>query len=162
MIRFHLAFPVHDLDAAERFYVEGLGCTRGRRSEGSLILNFFGHQIVAHRVDAPPAPPRSIYPRHFGLVFDEAAAYERLVERIQARGIPFYRGPGRRFVGQPMEHRHFFLEDPSHNLLEFKYYERFEAVFGMADDPRVGDASDAQGSASGPAARTHSNGARPR
>lgn len=29
---FHLAFPVHDLDAARRFYGELLGCPEGRSS----------------------------------------------------------------------------------------------------------------------------------
>ncbi len=142
---FHLAFPVHDLKAAEAFYVGGLGCTRGRRSEHSLILDFFGHQIVAHQVADLPPPQAGIYPRHFGLVFEDAADYEALVRRVSERGLRFYRGPGRRYVGQPMEHRHFFLADPSHNLLEFKYYENREAVFGMADDPRVGDQYDRQG-----------------
>ena len=28
---FHLAFPVHDLDAAKRFYVDGLGLCAGAR-----------------------------------------------------------------------------------------------------------------------------------
>ena len=29
---FHLAFPVHDLKAAKRFYMDGLGCVLGRES----------------------------------------------------------------------------------------------------------------------------------
>lgn len=142
---FHLAFPVHDLQAAERFYVGGLGCTRGRRSAHSLILNFFGHQIVAHQISDLGPPQEGVYPRHFGLVFETAQDYEAFLRRISERGLPFHRGPGRRFVGQPMEHRHFFLADPSHNLLEFKYYENAEAIFGMASDPRVGDPSDTGG-----------------
>ena len=45
---FHLAFPVHDLDAARTFYGELLGCPEGRSSENWIDFNFFGHQIVAH------------------------------------------------------------------------------------------------------------------
>ena len=47
---FHLAFPVDDLEAAKKFYVEVLGCSTGREKEESCVLNFYGHQIVAHLV----------------------------------------------------------------------------------------------------------------
>ncbi|MEL7231349.1 MAG: VOC family protein [Pseudomonadota bacterium] len=45
---FHLAFPVHDLAAARRFYGDLLGCPEGRSSEHWVDFDFFGHQIVAH------------------------------------------------------------------------------------------------------------------
>ena len=51
---FHLAFPVDDLPAARRFYTEVLGCTTGREKEESCVFNFYGHQIVAHRVPKMP------------------------------------------------------------------------------------------------------------
>ena len=50
--RFHLAFPVTDLAAARRFYGEFLGCAEGRSSDDWVDFDFFGHQIVAHKVDA--------------------------------------------------------------------------------------------------------------
>src|SRR5438105_1023984 len=50
--RFHLAFPVTDLAQARRFYGELLGCPEGRSSEDWVDFDFFGHQIVAHQVDA--------------------------------------------------------------------------------------------------------------
>ena len=49
---FHLAFPVHDLAAARRFYGDFLGCAEGRSSDDWVDFDFFGHQIVAHRVSA--------------------------------------------------------------------------------------------------------------
>ena len=45
---FHLAFPVHDLGAARRFYGDLLGCPEGRSSDEWVDFNFYGHQIVAH------------------------------------------------------------------------------------------------------------------
>ena len=45
---FHLAFPVHDLDAARHFYGEVLGCAEGRSADRWIDFDFFGHQIVAH------------------------------------------------------------------------------------------------------------------
>ena len=29
-VLFHLAFPIHNIAAAKRFYVDGLGCTLGQ------------------------------------------------------------------------------------------------------------------------------------
>ena len=45
---FHLAFPVSNIPDTKRFYVDGLGCHPGRESPSALILNFQGHQLVAH------------------------------------------------------------------------------------------------------------------
>ena len=45
---FHLAFPVHDLAEARRFYGGLLGCAEGRSSETWVDFNFYGHQLVAH------------------------------------------------------------------------------------------------------------------
>src|SRR5471032_2251627 len=45
---FHLAFPVHSLEAARSFYGDLLGCPEGRSSPEWVDFNFYGHQIVAH------------------------------------------------------------------------------------------------------------------
>ena len=46
--RFHMAFPVIDLESTRKFYSEVLGCTLGRESNKWIDFNLFGHQIVAH------------------------------------------------------------------------------------------------------------------
>jgi hypothetical protein len=51
----------------------------------------------------------------------------------------FYQEPRLRFSGQLTEHRTFFLEDPFHNLLEFKFYRHYEAIFGGKEVAEVGD-----------------------
>jgi catechol 2,3-dioxygenase-like lactoylglutathione lyase family enzyme len=45
---FHLAIPVHDLDAAQHFYVTLLGCKLARRYPDRITLDFFGDQLVCH------------------------------------------------------------------------------------------------------------------
>ncbi|MDB9516057.1 glyoxalase, partial [Roseofilum reptotaenium CS-1145] len=50
---FSLAFPVQNLEETKAFYVEGLGCQMGRESRHALILNLYGHQLVAHVTDEP-------------------------------------------------------------------------------------------------------------
>jgi extradiol dioxygenase family protein len=138
-VLFHLAFPVADIPTAKDFYVEGLGCAPGRETATSLILNLYGHQLVAHTA-ADLAPQKGIYPRHFGLVFLVEAQWETLLHRARERGLSFYQGEKRRFPGTALEHRTFFLQDPFYNLLEFKYYCHPTAIFGETEQALVGDA----------------------
>jgi uncharacterized protein len=136
---FHLAFPVADIPAAKDFYVAGLGCEPGRETANSLILNLYGHQLVAH-TSPDLTPQKGIYPRHFGLVFLSEADWETLLHRAQDHQLTFYQGEKRRFPGTPLEHRTFFLQDPFYNLLEFKFYCHPSAIFGEVDQGLVGDA----------------------
>lgn len=139
---FHLAFPVSDLALTKQFYVQGLGCHPGRESPNSLILELAGHQIVAHLSRSPLTPQGGIYPRHFGLVFTEEADWVALLERAQQHHLHFYQPARLRFPDSQLEHRTFFLEDPFHNLLEFKFYRHPEAIFGAQDLALVGDAAE--------------------
>lgn len=137
---FHLAFPVHDIEAAKRFYVEGLGCVLGRESPRAMTLGLAGHQLVAHLAEGRP-DQKGIYPRHFGLIFTQEDAWQALADRARSQGLKFYQQPRVRFPGQRIEHRTFFLEDPSGNLLEFKHYSHASAIFGERDTAEVGDRS---------------------
>ncbi|MBD1909610.1 MULTISPECIES: VOC family protein [unclassified Leptolyngbya] len=136
---FHLAFPINNIAKAKQFYVLGLGCQVGRENSHSIILNLRGHQIVGHMTKDPLTPQRGIYPRHFGLIFTVEEDWEALLERSQQQNLTFYETSKERFVGSPLEHRTFFLEDPFHNLLEFKFYRYPAAIFGEAEFAQVGD-----------------------
>lgn len=136
---FHLAFPVHDLEEAKRFYVDGLGCTLGRRSEHAMVMELNRHQIVAQLTTEPLTRQKGIYPRHFGLVFTDEKEWQAVAERARTHGLKFYQQPRRRFPGTRLEHQTFFLEDPSHNLLEFKHYTHETAILGEHDAPVIGD-----------------------
>jgi extradiol dioxygenase family protein len=120
---FHLAIPVYDLDAAQDFYVGLLGCKLARRYPDRITLDFFGDQLVCHLTSgAAPAAPESLYPRHFGVTFREAADFEALHACAITRKIPFYQDVSTRFEALVEEHRTFVLLDPAGNLLEFKHY----------------------------------------
>jgi uncharacterized protein len=136
---FHLAFPVRDLEAAKRFYVDGLGCSLGRQSDCAMTLQLGGHQIVAQLSEQPLERQKGIYPRHFGLIFTSEQDWQSVADRAKARGLMFYQQPRLRYAGTRIEHRTFFLEDPSHNLLEFKYYTHESAIFGEHQYMEVGD-----------------------
>ena len=109
---FHLAFPITDIAQAKAYYIDGLGCIPGRENRHALILNLYGHQLVAHTTKEPLTPPRGIYPRHFGLIFTVENDWEELLKKAQTRQLLFYEEAKDRFVGTPLEHRAFFLEDP--------------------------------------------------
>jgi len=125
---FHLAFPVHDLDAARGFYVGRLGCGEGRRSDSWIDFDLYGHQIVAHldagrkaaevsnAVDGHDVPVP-----HFGVVLGWED-WHALAARLEATGTDFGIAPHIRFVGQPGEQATMFFRDPSGNALEFKAF----------------------------------------
>jgi extradiol dioxygenase family protein len=136
---FHLAFPVSNITQAKAYYVDGLGCLPGRENPHALILNLYGHQLVAHVTKEPLTPQRGIYPRHFGLVFTSEHDWQDLLERAQQHQLLFREEPKNRFVGLPLEHHTFFLEDPFYNLMEFKYYRHPEAIFGSSEYSQIGD-----------------------
>jgi extradiol dioxygenase family protein len=123
---FHLAFPVHDLDAARGFYSGLLGCPEGRSSDRWIDFDFFGHQIVAHldpamrpRPHHNPVDGHDVPVPHFGAVL-QMAQWEKLAETLQSAGTAFVIEPTVRFRGAPGEQATMFFLDPSGNALELK------------------------------------------
>jgi extradiol dioxygenase family protein len=138
---FHLAFPVTDLEAARRFYVDLLGCRVGRSAERWIDFDFHGHQISAHLVDASlaraetnPVDGDDVPVRHFGAIL-EWNAWHALAETLRARGAKFLIEPHLRFRGQIGEQATMFLLDPSGNALEFKSFQDTSRVFATGSGP---------------------------
>ncbi|MGQ3889432.1 VOC family protein [Legionella sp. CNM-1927-20] len=136
---FHLAFPVHDFNLAKFFYHEQLGFAIGRESEHALIFQFANHQIVAHLIDEPLPLQTGIYPRHFGLIFLKEKEFIEFYDQLINKQISFEITLKTRFLGTKIEHQTFFLKDPSNNLLEFKHYKFYSAIFNEKDFKKVGD-----------------------
>ncbi|MCL4760983.1 MAG: VOC family protein [Burkholderiales bacterium] len=133
--RFHLAFPVTDLDEARRFYGGFLGCGEGRSAADWVDFDFFGHQIVAHKVDRAQMTDatslvdgQDVPVRHFGVVLD-LPAWHALAERFRAAGVRFVIAPYVRFQGQPGEQATMFFLDPFGNALEFKAFGDMDRLF---------------------------------
>jgi len=125
---FHLAIPVDDLEAAQRFYVGLLGCRTGRSAEHWIDFDLHGHQITAHRVDSGmraehsnPVDSEQVPVPHFGVVLP-MDAWQALAERLQAAGADFIIPPSVRFRGEVGEQATLFLRDPAGNALEFKAF----------------------------------------
>jgi extradiol dioxygenase family protein len=133
--RFHLAFPVRDLDEARAFYGDLLGCPEGRSSPEWVDFDFFGHQIVAHlspEAEAPsatnPVDGEEVPVRHFGAILTPEA-WQALAERLKGAGTRFIIEPQVRFKGEPGEQSTLFFLDPSGNALEFKAFADDAMVF---------------------------------
>ena len=133
--RFHLAFPVTDLDAARRFYGEFLGCAEGRSSPEWVDFDFHGHQIVAHKVAAAGMADatslvdgQQVPVRHFGVILD-MPAWDALAARLAGAGVRFIVEPYVRFKGLPGEQATMFFLDPFGNALEFKAFADPEQLF---------------------------------
>lgn len=132
---FHIAFPVHNLDDARKFYGEILQCPEGRSSDQWIDFNLYGHQIVAHlqtdtngtnahnAVDGHDVPIP-----HFGVILplDE---WKQLAERVRAASVKFVIEPYIRFEGQTGEQATMFFLDPSGNALEFKAFADTNQIF---------------------------------
>ena len=138
--RFHLAFPVHDLEAARDFYAATLGCAVGRESERWIDFDFHGHQITAHLVEdaaedaVNPVDGDRVPARHFGLIL-ERRDWDALARKLAQAGADFLIEPRVRFKGRPGEQATMFVRDPSGNALEFKSFADESAIF--ARDPGV-------------------------
>ena len=133
--RFHLAFPVTDLDRARAFYGEFLGCAEGRSSDEWVDFDFYGHQIVAHKVGTAGMHDgtnlvdcQNVPVRHFGVILD-LEQWETLAARLKDAGTKFIVEPYVRFKGMPGEQATMFFLDPFGNALEFKAFGDINLLF---------------------------------
>lgn len=132
---FHIAFPVDDLPAARHFYGTVLGCPEGRSAADWIDFDLFGHQVVAHRIDAPrasaghnPVDGHAVPVPHFGVVL-RPAQWRALADRLKAHDIAFVIEPHTRFAGQAGEQSTMFFLDPAGNALEFKAFADMGRLF---------------------------------
>ncbi len=133
---FHLAFPVHDIDAARRFWGGVMGCPEGRSADTWVDFDFYGHQIVTHLIpqkgesDAGgnPVDGHRVPVPHFGVVL-EMKDWQALADRLVAAGTKFDIEPYVRFKGEPGEQATMFFRDPSGNAIEMKAFGDLAQLF---------------------------------
>jgi len=131
---FHLAFPVTSLEATRVFFVDLFDCKIGRTDARWMDLDFFGHQITAHLVEAGegastnPVDGDDVPASHFGVIlpWDQ---WHQLRDRLIAKDIAFLLAPKIRFEGQVGEQATMFVRDPSGNALELKSFKDPSRVF---------------------------------
>ena len=131
---FHLAIPVSDLDTANDFYINVLGCSKGRSSTKWMDFNFYGHQLVCHEVkelinkNSNDVDGNNIPVPHFGIILDWDQ-FHKLSANLQLKNINFIIEPTIRFKGKVGEQAIMFLHDRSGNAIEFKSFKNEEDIF---------------------------------
>lgn len=132
---FHLALPVPNLDHINAFYIELLGCTKGRSDTTWVDLNLFGHQVVFHKVpnikltpSYNPVDKHQVPVPHFGVVL-KPKEWNALAERLKKANLSFIIEPYTRFKGEPGEQSTLFFADPVGYHLEFKAFADDSMIF---------------------------------
>lgn len=134
--RFHLAYHIHDLTEARRFYGDVLGCVEGRSTESWVDFDFFGHQISLHlgtpfeTTNTGKVGDHMVPMPHLGLVMRQDD-WRALADRLMAAGLDFVIAPVTRFAGEPGEQSTMFFRDPSGNPIEIKGFADWDGVFAV-------------------------------
>lgn len=119
---FHLAVPTNSIESSIDFYHKKLSCEMGRKYEEYVVFNFYGHQLVCHLDEKHQIEKPTMYPRHYGLIFETLEKFDQAYQDCVKSELQFFRERFERFKGKAGWHESFFVTDPSNNLLEFKYY----------------------------------------
>ena len=133
---FHIAIPVHNLDACRTFYRDILQCEEGRSTENWVDFNFFGHQLVIHQKEdyqptkaiTNPVDGYDVPVPHFGVVLTWED-FEDFSKKLIAKKTKFEIAPCIRFEGKVGEQATMFFKDPENNALEFKAFKDIGQLF---------------------------------
>lgn len=132
---FHLAIPVHNLEACRTFYRETLNCQEGRHSDHWVDFNFYGHQLVIHykpkeenQLHTNAVDGKAVPVPHFGVVLPWDT-FQELSAHLKQVGVNFIIEPYVRFEGQAGEQATMFFLDPSGNAIEFKAFKDLNQLF---------------------------------
>tara|TARA_E500000178_G_scaffold269573_1_gene267441 strand:+ start:102 stop:494 length:393 start_codon:yes stop_codon:yes gene_type:complete len=126
---FHLALPAGNLQKAEKFYTEILGCKTGNREKNKWVdIDFWGNELTLHQTTMKLPRERhdvdmgNVPVPHFG-VHLKKEIFNRIKKNLEANNINFIDKPYTRFKGTKFEQNTFFIEDPNGNVLELKTFE---------------------------------------
>lgn len=132
---FHVAIPVHNLEACRTFYRDVLNCEEGRSSEHWIDFNFFGHQLVIHykpksdkAIHTNSVDGKSVPVPHYGVVL-EWEVFQEFSAHLKSKNIEFIIEPYTRFKGEVGEQATMFFYDPAGNALEFKAFKDMSQLF---------------------------------
>ena len=125
---FHLALPAGDIETAEKFYTEVLGCKTGNREKGKLVdIDFWGNELTLHQTKMKLPRERhdvdmgNVPVPHFG-VHLKKEVFEKIKLNLETKKISYIDKPYTRFKGTEFEQNTFFIEDPNGNVLELKTF----------------------------------------
>ena len=121
----HTIVHSRDMHAAARFFAEIFDRPPPTRFGPFLVVQV-DNEVSLDFLDADGGPA----PQHYAFLVSEAQ-FDRIFERLQARGIAYWADPGKREKSAINRHfggRGLYFEDPSAHLLEIitRPYGRWE------------------------------------
>ena len=117
---FHLSFVVPNLRLSEEFYVNFLGCKKGRDTGQWIDIIFFGHQLTLHQeTELIKSQPID----HFGIIL-EKAEWLSIAQIVKTEKMPFILSPTEQTNDDASESGKFIIKDPASNLIEFKFHQK--------------------------------------
>jgi uncharacterized protein len=132
---FHLAFPVKNIDASKKFYIDHLGCKITKSTERWLNIDFFGHQLsIYHYPHLVPdrktimLEGHQVPLHHFGVILKKKE-WNDLSRKLKRAKVKFLIDPKVRHEGQLCEQRVMFMKDPGGHGIEFKCYTNPKHIF---------------------------------
>jgi len=111
----HTIVSVRDRRESANFLAEILGLAEPTPCGRFLVVQVDNDVSLDFADDDGP-----VHPRHYAFLVDEAD-FDRILGRIQARGLPYWADPGQRRAGEINTNdggRGVYWEDPSGHLLE--------------------------------------------
>jgi len=111
----HTIVSVRDRRESANFLAEILGLAEPTPFGRFLVVQVDNDVSLGFADDDGP-----VHPRHYAFLVDEAD-FDRILGRIQARGLPYWADPGQRRAGEINTNdggRGVYWEDPSGHLLE--------------------------------------------
>jgi len=111
----HTIVSVRDRHESANFLAEILGLAEPTPFGRFLVVQVDNDVSLDFADDDGP-----VHPRHYAFLVDEAD-FDRILGRIQARGLPYWADPGQRRAGEINTNdggRGVYWEDPSGHLLE--------------------------------------------
>jgi len=117
---FHLSFVVPNLRLTEKFYVDFLGCKKGRDTGEWVDIIFFGHQLTLHQ-ETEKMVSQAI--DHFGVILDKAE-WLSIVKKVENENMSFVLPPSTKTNEDNSESGKFIINDPAKNRIEFKFYQK--------------------------------------
>lgn len=113
----HIVLCVRDIEQTKRFYADLLGMEPREAKRGRWSLHFGDNKISLQDEASLPELARGTTPGSGNFCLIAADPIERLVERLDARGIPILAGPDER-DGATGPIRSVYFRDPDGNLVE--------------------------------------------
>ena len=131
---FHLSLPCYETAETRQFYVDRLGFSSGRSSEGWIDIDIAGNQLTFLKALRWRFPDKyyqfegQVLPAfHFGILLDKNE-WADMHARCLNEGL-CDKEPTTFLEGRSGEHRSFFIEDPNDYVLEFKCFSKMDEAY---------------------------------